>query len=168
MKALVQLSLGMAVAFAAASAQAEEPAAETAKPISSTAKALKTGGEISFDDIKLDIDKDGKFEKKLLTDQVKTLDGKSIAIKGYLLPTSVFQQKGIKQFVLVRDNKECCFGPGAAIHDCIVIDMVDGATADFTTRPIEVHGKFEVDTDTYRYPDGQYFAIYHMKATAVR
>src|SRR5215212_1719661 len=97
---------------------------------------------ISFDDIKLDLKKDQPFKQELLTSAVKKLDGKVVRIRGYILPS--FQQSGIKQFVLVRDNMECCFGPGAALHDCIVVEMSAGTTTDFTVRPVTVEGKFSV------------------------
>ena len=50
----------------------------------------------------------------MLTPAVKKLTGKPIRIRGYILPS--FQQAGIKQFVLVRDNMQCCFGPGQAAY----------------------------------------------------
>jgi hypothetical protein len=80
----------------------------------------------------------------------------------------VFQQSGIKQFVLVRDNQECCFGPGAAIYDCILVEMEKGTTANFSTRPVAVKGRFEIDTESYRFPDGSLMAIYKMVASEVK
>ena len=41
---------------------------------------------------------------------------------------------------------ECCFGPGAAIYDSIMVDMDEssGKTVKFTTRPVTVEGEFVV------------------------
>ncbi len=128
---------------------------------------VRAKGEITFDDIKLQLDKDEPYQEGKMTDEVRKLHNQKVKLRGYILPTSVFQQKGIKQFVLVRDNKECCFGPGAALYDCVIINMEGDATADFTTRVVKVTGKFEVDTETYKYPDGKHYAIYKMTATAV-
>ncbi len=47
------------------------------------------------------------------------MNKKNVRVRGFILPS--FQQSGITQFVLVRDNQECCFGPGAALHDCVVV-----------------------------------------------
>jgi hypothetical protein len=44
----------------------------------------------------------------MLTKEIEAMDGQLIRIRGYMLPS--FQQSGIKKFVLVRDNMECCFG----------------------------------------------------------
>jgi hypothetical protein len=131
-------------------------------------KAEESGGDkikgISFDDVKLDLKKDQPFKEELLTPAVKKLDGKQVRIRGYILPS--FQQSGIKQFVLVRDNMECCFGPGAALHDCIVVEMTGGATTDFTVRPVTVEGKFSIKQ--LADPEGKTLAIYRLDGKSVK
>jgi hypothetical protein len=100
----------------------------------------------------------------MLTKEVEELHKKPIRIRGYMLPA--FQQKGIKQFVLVRDNMECCFGPGAALYDCIMVQMDKGKTAEYTTRAITVEGVFRIKE--YKYPNGKHFAIYHMDGESAK
>lgn len=127
----------------------------------------KAKGDLTFDDIKFDIEKGGKFSRSLLTKDIEELDKKTVRIRGYILPASVFKQSGIEEFVLVRDNMECCFGPGAALFDCIIVQMEPGKTADFTTRPVAVRGKFEIKE--FMYPDSdEHYAIYRMVATEVK
>lgn len=121
--------------------------------LSSEAQLAK--GEINFDDLKFDIEKDSIFDAKMWTPRLKKISGKKVKLSGYILPSTLFQEKGIKQFILVRDNQECCFGPGAALYDCVVVNMVDGASTDFTTRPVTVEGKFHLDDKTYRHPGGK-------------
>ena len=128
---------------------------------------VRAKGEITFDDIKLELENDEPYQDGKMTDGVRKLHEQKVKLRGYILPTSVFQQKGIKQFVLVRDNKECCFGPGAALYDCVIVNMEGDATADFTTRVVTVTGKFAIDIETYKYPDGKHYAIYKMSATSV-
>lgn len=130
--------------------------------------AAKSKGDITFDDIKFDIEKDGLFERKMLTEEIENLHKKTVRLRGYILPASVFQQTGIKKFVLVRDNQECCFGPGAALYDCVMIEMAEGKSANFTTRPVAVRGTFMIDSESYQYPDGGHYAIYKMIATEVK
>ncbi len=131
-------------------------------------EAARKNGEITFDDLKFEIEKGADFKPEMLTKEIKELDKKIVKLRGFILPTSVFQQAGIKQFVLVRDNQECCFGPGAAIYDCVIIEMAPGKTTNFATRVVTVKGKFEMDTATYQYPDGGYYAIYRMTAEEVK
>jgi len=126
----------------------------------------RSGGirEITFDTIKFDIDKGEPFERSMLTKSIERLDGARVRIRGYMLPS--FQQSGIKQFVLVRDNMECCFGPGAALYDCIVVEMQGDQTCDFSVRPIAVEGAFTVRE--FKGPDDTHLAIYHLEGERVR
>lgn len=119
---------------------------------------------ISFDDIKFPMKKKATFKRSLLTKEIEDLDGRLIKIRGYILPS--FQQKGITRFVLVRDNMECCFGPGAALYDCIVVEMQTGTSTSFTVRPITVEGVFTVKE--YKGPDGKHLAIYHLKGRSAQ
>jgi hypothetical protein len=132
---------------------ASVPAAQAEKP-----------KEITFDTVKLDLKKDQPYKSTMLTDEIRKLDGKPIRIRGYILPS--YQQSGIKQFVLVRDNLECCFGPGAALHDCIVVEMVGDATAEYSIHPVAVEGVFTVRE--VKGPDGKQLAIYHLDGRSVK
>lgn len=122
---------------------------------------------ITFDDIKLELEKDEKYiPEKHLNEKVDKLQGQKIRIRGWIHP-SVFTQTGITQFVLVRDNQECCFGPGAALHDCILIEMEAGKSTSFTTRPIAVEGVFKIE-EIPGGPKGRQLAIYGMKAVSAK
>ena len=125
-----------------------------------------TGGlrDISFDDVKLDMQKGDPFTRAVLPSRVTALENTRVRIRGYILPS--FQQTGLTQFVLVRDNMECCFGPGAALHDCVVVRMLPGKTAAFSIRPVAVTGRFRVEE--LRGPDGRHLAIYSMDGEQVQ
>ena len=77
---------------------------------------------ISYDDIDLlkvlNMDPVPPDADEYMPEWLKDLDGTRIRIRGFMLPTA--QSRGLKQFVLVRDNLECCFGPGAALFDWLV------------------------------------------------
>jgi hypothetical protein len=105
-----------------------------------------------------------RFRREMLTSEIESLAGKRVRIRGYILPTA--QSRGIKRFVLVRDNLECCFGPGAALYDCILVEMQPGKTAEYSVRPVAVEGIFRIELRTDI--DGNPQAIYGMKAEAVR
>lgn len=130
------------------------------------ATPARRGGprEITFDDIKFDMEKGAPFTPDLLPKRVTALEETRIRIRGYILPS--FQQTGLTQFVLVRDNMECCFGPGAALYDCIVVRMEPGKTTDFSIRPVAVQGTFRLQE--LRGPDGNHLAIYAMDGEDVR
>lgn len=128
--------------------------------------AAKKRGEITFDDLKFDIEKGGEYKPEMITPSIKDLEKKTLKLRGFILPNSVFQTNGIKQFVLVRDNRECCFGPGAAIYDCIWVEMAAGKTAAFSTQVVTVKGKFAIDEETFKNTDG--YAIFKMTAEEVK
>jgi hypothetical protein len=143
------------------STSASPPAADPGAPPRRPSGAPR---EITFDDIKLEMEKGAPFTRDLLPARVTSLTGTAIRIRGYILPS--FQQTGLTQFVLVRDNQECCFGPGAALHDCVVVRMRPGKTADFSIRPVAVAGTFKIDE--LRAPDGSHLAIYALDGDEVK
>jgi hypothetical protein len=108
-----------------------------------TAKAAQPTRNISFDSIKFPMEKQELFKLTMLTPQVKALDGRRVKIRGFMLPS--FVNRGLKYFVLVRDNQECCFGPGAALFDAIHVDLAEGVTAEYSYPPIAVEGVFHID-----------------------
>ncbi len=144
------------------------PAAQPRPAVAAgTASAQPPPGQlrdISFDDLKLQMQKGDLYSAERLTPAVRALEKGRVRIRGYILPS--FQQKGITQFVLVRDNMECCFGPGALLHDCVVVRMQPGKSADFSIRPVAVSGTFRVEE--LRGPDGKHLAIYALDGDQVQ
>jgi hypothetical protein len=150
------------------------PAASTVEPLPPAATAPPAAArpisapsplrEITFDDLKLELQKGDPFTPDRLTPRVTELERQRVRIRGYILPS--FQQSGLTQFVLVRDNQECCFGPGAALHDCVVVRMQPGRTAEFSIRPVAVEGRFRVEE--LRGPDGRHLAIYALDGERVQ
>ena len=117
----------------------------------------------SFDDIKFEMEKTDPFERSMLTPQVEELFGRRIRIRGYMFPT--LKKNGLTQFVLVRDNLECCFGPGAALFDCILVHMEEGKTAEYSIRPVAVEGTFNLEEIIG--PDDRHLAIYRLDGESV-
>ncbi len=152
---------------AATPATSPAPAAEPAPAVTAvTARPAAPGKprELTFDNIKFGIEKDQPFFREMLTPEIEKLFGQKIRIRGFIYPT--FQQTGIKTFVLVRDNQECCFGPGAALFDCIVVDMKPGKTTDYSIRPVTVEGTFGFSE--LKDPEGIHRAIFHLDGESVR
>ena len=115
--------------------------------------------DVTFDNIKFDMEKGTRFEREMLTPEIEALHGQTIRLRGFIKPGA--RQKGLKKFVFVRDDKECCFGPGAAIFDCVLVQMEKEHPTDFTVRPVTIEGKFYLKE--YKGPDGNIWAIYRMK-----
>ena len=56
------------------------------------------------------------------------LEGKKIFIKGYIYPGR--EKDGIRQFLLVRDQGDCCFGGNPKITDRIQVTLVEPQAAE--------------------------------------
>jgi len=152
---------------AARSASGSDSAAATNAASRTPAKAKSEQGDISFDDLKFAIEVGGAYDPSMLTDEIRQLDGKVVKLRGYILPSTLFRETNIDEFVLVRDNQECCFGPGAALYDCVVVNLINGVKTDFTTRPVTVTGTFHLKE--YKYPDDSgHFAIFNLRGTSVK
>jgi len=148
----------------AANSSATQPRAKL-RPGAKT-KALAAAGDRSydktFDDLRFEMTVGAPFHRSMLTKQIEALNGQRIRIRGYILPTP--KKRGIKQFVLVRDNQECCFGPGAALYDCILVEMQPGKTAEYSIRPVAAEGIFKIQEFAI---GGKHLAVYHMDAETV-
>jgi len=139
--------------------QSDSDAAQSEKPPQDLPVLDKT-----FDDIKFPMKKNEQFRRELITPEIEGLAGRRIKIRGYILPSD--QAQGITQFVLVRDNRECCFGPGAMLYDCLMVTMKEGETTDFSTFPVTVEGDFSIDP--FRYEENEpYLFIYRLDDAVV-
>ena len=114
---------------------------------------------LTFDDVEFETEKGEAFERELLTDKINDMVGKRISIRGFILPNGT-RESGNKKFILVRDNKECCFGPGAALYDCVLVKLEKGHEVDFTVRPVTVEGTFQLKELVI---GGRTMAIYRMR-----
>ena len=115
--------------------------------------------ELTFDDLSFEMEKGGAFDRSMLTDRIKKFHGADVRLRGFIRPS--FRQSKIEKFVFVRDDKECCFGPGAAIYDNALVSLKKGTETDYTVRPIVVTGKLYLKE--YETPDGLILSIYRIK-----
>ena len=121
--------------------------------------------DLTFDDVKFEMEIDEEYSPDFLTDEINAMEGKRISIRGYILPNGT-KQSGNEKFILVRDNQECCFGPGAALYDCVLVRLKKGHTVDYTVRPVTVEGVFRLKELRIGNP-GRTMAIYRMSKCKV-
>ena len=145
-------------------AKATVTSADTTNTDTTNKGEEKKNFELTFDDLKFEMEKGDKFDRSLLTEKINSYDNNTISVRGYIRPA--FSQSGLKKFIFVRDNKECCFGPGAALYDCILVRLAKGNTTDFTVRPITIEGTFTLKE--YMGPDGKVWSIYRMNGADVK
>jgi hypothetical protein len=78
-------------------------------------------------------------------DTARTMDGQNVLLKGYMYPGK--QQRGITQFLLVRDQGDCCFGGNPKITDRVLVQLKDPAHPtgiDFSPRLTKIAGRFVI------------------------
>jgi len=97
----------------------------TASPAEAAPSKPQVTRDITFDAIKFEMQKEEPFMRSMITPAIEKLNNTKIRIRGYIYPSL---QASLSEFVLVRDNMQCCFGPGAALYDCIVVQMDGGKT----------------------------------------
>jgi hypothetical protein len=142
----------------AGSAQPAGPE-KPAKPTKSTVGSRRSKNfAITFNDLKFEMEKTEKFSRTMLTEKINGYHGGKVKIRGYIRPN--FKQTGITKFIFVRDNKECCFGPQAAIFDNILVRLGKDQSVNYTVRPVTVEGNFVLKE--YNGPDGNVWSLYRM------
>ena len=75
-------------------------------------------------------------------DSARQMDGRDVLLKGYIYPGK--QQQGLVQFLLVRDQGDCCFGGNPKITDRVLVQLADPVGIDFTPHLTKVAGRFRV------------------------
>ena len=141
---------------------AEQPEKPKAAPVQTTepvaANTPPGRFALTFDDLKFDMEKTEAFDRKMLSSKINGYHGGKVKIRGYIRPN--FKQSGITKFIFVRDNKECCFGPQAAIFDNILVRLERGSSTNYTVRPVTIEGDFVLKE--YHGDDGNVWSLYRM------
>jgi hypothetical protein len=72
----------------------------------------------------------------------RVADGRDVLLKGYMYPGK--QTQGIRQFLLVRDQGDCCFGGNPKITDRVLVQLAETGGIEFTPRLVKIAGRFHV------------------------
>ncbi|MFM2094173.1 MAG: hypothetical protein RIS70_1297 [Planctomycetota bacterium] len=98
--------------------------------------------------------------------EVLKLDGKKVFIKGYVHP-SVKEMGAVKQFVLVGDMKQCCFGGPPKVMEFVNVDIVGKDQVRYSWRLRKLAGILRVDPSKAR-TNGLEGPCYSLEAEYVR
>lgn len=99
---------------------------------------------------------------QLVPPSALALEGKRIFIKGYVYPGR--EKDGIRRFLLVRDQGECCFGGNPKITDRIFVTLEDPLRLTYTSRIHKLGGTFHVEAHDSTIDDATGGVFYHLKA----
>lgn len=93
---------------------------------------------------------------------VKALDGRGVTVRGYVLPLRTRAGR-VTEFLLLRDQGTCCFGPQAQINHFIRVTFPGGRTFE-SGLPYRVSGELRVGET---YVQGYLTGIYQLAAAVV-
>lgn len=110
------------------------------------------------------LDPAAKVPKNEIPASVKALDGKSVYLKGFMLPLDLDAQ-GVTKFMLNGSIDMCYFGAPVRLNDWIMITMKPGKKAKFTHLPTGVWGRLEVGEEVR---NGRTVSIYRLVAEDAR
>lgn len=96
----------------------------------------------------------------LYGDDIQRLNGRRIAIRGFIHPASAPVEQGLTKFILVHEDQTNGFS-SYQVDETIVVEMLPGRTADFSTRPIMVVGKLTVKQSI---ASGQTWSLFRIDA----
>lgn len=113
---------------------------------------------ISYAELQPDPDRAGEQVPASAMD----LEGKKIFIKGFIYPGR--EKEGIRQFLLVRDQGDCCFGGNPKITDRIQVTLVDPLRLNYQSRLHKVSGVFHVEPVKTAVGGAKGGVLYHLKA----
>ena len=83
-----------------------------------------------------------KRAKHPFSEKALELDGKKVFLKGYVRPSD--KQRGLKNFILVGDFGDCCFGGNPDITEVVAISIVSDDTVDYSLRKRKIAGEFRL------------------------
>lgn len=79
-----------------------------------------------------------------IPDKVKQIDGKKVAITGFMLPIDVDKGK-VKRFLLLKSTMSCCFGVAPRINEVVYVESSNKQKIQSVMdTPITVFGKLSV------------------------
>ena len=92
------------------------------------------------------------------------LHGRDVLLKGYIYPGS--RQRGIAEFLLCRDQGDCCFGGDPKLTDRVLVRLSDPDGIAFTQQLVKIAGRFRVEPTGVAYLGGG--VLYHIDGAVVR
>jgi hypothetical protein len=105
---------------------------------------------------------DPKEPAQLVPPSALALEGKKIFIKGFVYPGR--QTEGIREFLLVRDRGDCCFGGDPKITDRILVKLDPPLKLSYSPRLHKLAGTFHVKIQDKAIDGAKGGIFYHLQA----
>jgi hypothetical protein len=98
-----------------------------------------------------------------IPDEVKALEGKGVALKGFMLPLK--QEEGrVKEFILLKNQSMCCFGKPPNLNEWVHVTMSGKGVKPLMDRVVTIYGRLHVS----EYQEGrQRLGIYRLDGEGI-
>lgn len=150
---------------------------ETAAKTGGEAKVAKDYKPVAFSDLsgwsysqptakELEADPEAvaKSAKERIPADIFALDGKKIAIEGFMSPID-FDKTGVKSFSLIHNAIGCCFGMFPKMNEWVFVEMAGDKKCDFfAVEPATIYGTLSVGEEI---KDGYVVSLFRLKADHV-
>lgn len=93
---------------------------------------------ISFYDLK-----PNKMTQKEYSEKAEVFDGQKVFIRGYVRPSD--KKRDLKQFIMVGDWGDCCFGGSPEMTDIVAISIIIDDTVDYGLGVRKIGGTFRLN-----------------------
>jgi hypothetical protein len=104
--------------------------------------------------------------QRLLPPEVRALDRRPIAVRGYVIPITIMRGR-VTEFILAAKNEiGCCFGDGLSMNQWIHVAATEGQS--FAVEPLSIAtvlGRLEVGEEVR---NGTVLSLYRMHVATVR
>ena len=117
---------------------------------------------ISFNDLR-----PNKRTQLPYSEKADLFDGKKVFVRGYVRPSN--KRKNLKNFIMVGDWGQCCFGGNPKMTDVIGVSIKTDDTVDYGLGVRKIGGTFRLNKQLKRTGDDEVPAIiYEIEADHVR
>ncbi|MEX2141418.1 MAG: hypothetical protein WD894_19285 [Pirellulales bacterium] len=89
-----------------------------------------------------DLQPDPRVINQIVPPAAEELHGQRVFIKGYVLAGN--RKDGIRSFILVRDQGDCCFGGNPKLTDRILVQLKGGQAFTYTDKLQKLIGRFQI------------------------
>lgn len=140
--------------------------ASSARPSESPPAAASAPAEparVSWDQLDIGIQAESKFEPWMMTTLIKSLEGQTVRITGFM-HGGIAVKEGIREFILLR-NIDCPYGRQGEAHHVIMVQLAADERTKYSQQALSVEGVFRIRP--YDGPDGSTWSLYALDEARV-
>ncbi|MFT5522651.1 MAG: hypothetical protein ACI9G1_003943 [Pirellulaceae bacterium] len=113
---------------------------------------------ITFDDLKLPMEQDSKFDPGMLTQRVIDLNNQRVKLRGFAYPSV---KSRMTEFPFCKNTAFPFLGRGGTAHHSVYVRMLGNDSVTYSNKMFTVEGILSIDA--YQGDDGNTWSIYSLR-----